>query len=60
MTGRLAVSVKEASQITSIGEASIRLAINKGHLPAKRNGRNIVIKTAHLDAWLDSLEDVAS
>lgn len=57
---KAALNVADAADHVSVSEGTIREAINKGKLPAKRNGRRILIKVVDLDKWLDSLEDVAS
>ena len=56
----LAVTVKQAEQITGFGKTAIYDAINKGQLPAARNGRNLIIRIAALEAWIKSLEDNAA
>jgi excisionase family DNA binding protein len=52
----LSISVRDASELTSLSEYEIRNAINKGELSARRVGRRLVILTDDLRSWLDSLE----
>lgn len=54
----LAVSIRNASQITDISETTLRDAINKQQLPAHRVGRAIRIRVADLDTWLKLLPRV--
>lgn len=64
----ITVTVQEAAQMTGVSPDVIRAAINTLRLPAKRipsvkkggAGKRIVIKVSDLEAWVDSLEDVAS
>ena len=56
----LAVTVRTAAQMTEISETTIRDAINKQQLAAFRVGRQIRIKVADLETWLDSLVRVGS
>ncbi len=51
------LSVLEANKITSIGQATIRKAIDDGGLAAIRLGqRRILILPESLELWLKSLE----
>lgn len=58
-TTPLAVSIAQAAQATGLSEDTIRDAVQKLQLPAKRFGRRILIRWADLAAWVDELEDVA-
>lgn len=54
----MAVSIRNAAQITDISETTLRDAINKQELPAHRVGRAIRIRVADLDDWLAGLPRV--
>lgn len=54
----LAVKIRTAAAMTEISETTIREAINKQELPAFRVGREIRVKIADLEAWIDSLQRV--
>lgn len=54
----LTVTIAQAATLTGLSPDTIRSEINKGKLPAKRNGTRIVIRYADLEAWVDQLEDV--
>ena len=56
----LAVSIKNASQMTDISETTLRDAINKQQLPAFRVGRSIRVRVTDLDQWLSTLTRVGS
>lgn len=56
----LAVSIRNAAQMTDISETTIREAINKQKLPAFRVGRSIRILTSDLEGWLKTLVRVGS
>lgn len=60
MADQIAVSVKTAAALTDLSEATIRDAINKQQLPARRVGRSPRIKVADLEAWIDSRPIVGS
>jgi len=57
-TPTIGVSVKEASQITSISDKEIRDAVNRGDIPARRIGRRIAIDYPGLVEWFHSHEPV--
>lgn len=56
----IAHTVAGAAAAVSVSQDTIREAINKKQLPAKRTGKRILIKVTDLEKWLDQLEDVAS
>ena len=58
-SGALSISVADAAAVTSFSQALIRDAINRGQLPAVKNGRRIAIRVTDLNAWLESLPKVA-
>ena len=55
--GLLALSVRDAAVKTGVSEYEIRNAINFGDLSAKRIGQRLIIPTAALAAWIQTLED---
>lgn len=55
----LTVTVAQAAQATGLSADTIRLAVNKLDLPAKRHGSRILIRWVDLQKWVDALEDVA-
>lgn len=59
MTDRHAVSVKTAADMYDVGQDTIRGAINRRELPAKRIGRNLRIDVTALREWFDSLADAS-
>lgn len=54
---RAAVSIRTAGDMYDLSPDTIRAAINKGRLPAKRVGRSIRVDVAALAEWFRSLED---
>ena len=52
---RLTVSVRDASDMTSLSQYEIYTAINKGELPAVRLKRRILIFPEDLQTWLKGL-----
>ena len=60
------MTIRQASEATSLGEAVIRRAISEGSLRAKNVGNpkavrpTIRIKPDDLNEWVDSLADVIS
>ena len=59
MTERLAVGVKTAAAMYEVGEDTIRGAINRRELPAKRIGRALRIDVSALREWFDALSDAS-
>lgn len=57
MSDPLAVSIKTAAERVELSQDSIRTAINKQQLPAKRVGRVLRIRVTDLEAWFDGLDD---
>ena len=55
MSQPIAVSVKTAAQLVDVSEDTIRTAIYAEQLTARKVGSRWVIKTADLEAWIDSL-----
>ena len=55
----LAVTIAQAAQATGLSADTIRDEINKGRLPAKRQGRRILILWVDLQKWVEGMEDVA-
>lgn len=57
MTARLeqvAYSRREVAELTSLSFETVRRAINRGDLPAKKVGRRVLVLAKDLDAWLDA------
>ena len=54
----LSVTVAVASTITGLSQMKVRDAINRGALPAKREGVNILIRYRDLEAYIDGLPSV--
>lgn len=54
------ITVKEAARRTGLSEDTIYDEIHQLKLPAKRRGRQIIIRFADLEKWYDELEDAAS
>lgn len=58
-------TIAQAAQDTGLSQDTIREAINKGELPAKRYGGNqgkggrILVRVEDLHKWVDDMEDVA-
>ena len=52
-----AVSIRQAADSYGLDPATIRQAIDKLDLPAKKVGRKILIRTTDLEGWFDSLPD---
>lgn len=52
-----AVSIRDASDMVGLDSTTIRDAIDKLQLPAKKYGRRILIRTADIEAWFDGLDD---
>lgn len=55
--GTYAVSIRQAADMVSLDQTTIRDAVNKRHLPAKRLGRKILVRVVDLEAWFDGLDD---
>lgn len=55
----ITVTIAQAATATGLSPDTIRQAVNRADLPAKRAGTRILIRWADLEAWVDSLEDVA-
>lgn len=53
----IAVELKDAAAMVGLHADTLRKAINKRDLPAKKSGRKILVKVTDLDAWVDSLPD---
>lgn len=49
------MDLPRAAAHVSLSERSLREAINAGDLPCTRQGRKILIKTADVEVWSDSL-----
>lgn len=56
-SGPYAVSIKDAAAMVGLDPTTIRDAIDKLHLPAKRYGRRILVRVSDLEAWFDGLDD---
>lgn len=58
-------TIAQAAQDTGLSQDTIREAINKGELPAKRyggsqgKGGRILVRVEDLHKWVDDMEDVA-
>lgn len=55
----ITVTIAQAAQATGLSPDTIRKAVNKAELPAKRNGSRILIRWDDLQKWVDGMEDVA-
>lgn len=55
-TEPIAVSVRTAADMLDVSQDTIRAAINRGELTARRVGRILRIGTADLRQWFDSHE----
>jgi excisionase family DNA binding protein len=55
--GKLAYSVEEASERTSLSKAYLRLEIGAGRLKVKRFGRRVLILSEDLQSYLQSGAD---
>lgn len=53
-------TIAQAAQDTGLSQDTIRQAVLKGDLPAKRVGRRIIVKVSDLTKWIDQLEDVSA
>lgn len=51
MSEPFAVDVRDAAQMVSLSEGTLRKAVVAGELPAIRVGRGLRIETAELLAW---------
>jgi excisionase family DNA binding protein len=51
----LTVSVRDAALATSLSEFEVRKLVNDGTLPARRNGRRVLIEYSGLEAYIRSL-----
>ena len=54
MTEPLAVSIPEASRISSCGRSTLYSEIKSGHLKIRKVGRRTIVVLDDLRAWLDS------
>jgi len=52
---RVAYSLTEASEATSLGRSTIEEAVSKGRLPARKFGARTLILASDLQAFLESL-----
>ena len=52
---KLALSIKEAAQMSSLGETSIYKAIKDGQLISRKYGTRTIIRRVDLDSFLESL-----
>lgn len=55
----LTVTIAQAAERTGLSQDTIREAVNRLELPAKRHGRRIVIRYTDLEKWVDGMEDVS-
>ncbi|MBK7822858.1 MAG: helix-turn-helix domain-containing protein [Tessaracoccus sp.] len=51
------MGLKDAERATGISADQLRDACKRGDLPSRKNGTRYVIRTADLEAWIDSLPD---
>jgi excisionase family DNA binding protein len=51
----LTVSVRDAALATSLSEFEVRKLVNDGTLPARRNGRRVLVEYAALQDYIRSL-----
>lgn len=56
--GRLAYRVAEISEQTGLSEDTVRRAIDRGELVARRVGGVLVVLAGELQRWLEGLETV--
>lgn len=56
---KIAYSVQEASEATSMSVSMIRQLIRESKLPARRQGTKILISGDDLKAYIESLPEVA-
>ena len=54
------LTVRNVSDRTGLSESTIRTAVNKGELLAKKYKSRIRIRPADLAAWIDSMENVSN
>ena len=59
LSEQMLFSLPEASQVTSLSEATLRRAINNGQLIGVRIGTAVRIRKNDLDNWISSLEQVS-
>jgi len=52
---RIAYSITEASEATSLGRSTIEDAVSTGRLPARKFGARTLILASDLQAFLESL-----
>jgi excisionase family DNA binding protein len=45
--------VREAAELLSLGESTVKLLIRKGELPVVRCGRAVRVPRADLDKWVE-------
>ncbi|MGJ8558940.1 MAG: helix-turn-helix domain-containing protein [Litorimonas sp.] len=57
MSKKLAVTVKEAGQILSLGRSSIYRLIGRGDLKPRKIGKRTVILVSDLEAFVSSLPE---
>jgi len=60
MTKKLAYSVKEAAEMLSLSEITIRRMIDSGDIKVKRTpgGGRIIIPAKELNKWVDVKEEI--
>lgn len=51
---RLALSVADAAAASGLSQSYLRDEITRGHLPAVRKGRRLLVRVRDLDAYLRS------
>lgn len=55
--GPYAISVKDAADMVGLDATTVRSAIDKQQLPAKKVGRVLRIRVSDVEAWFDGLDD---
>lgn len=55
----LAVSVAKAADMCDLDQTTIRAAIARREIPAKKVGRKLLVPVDGLKAWIESLPDAS-
>jgi excisionase family DNA binding protein len=55
----LAVELKDAATMVGLHADTLRKAIHKRELPARKSGRKILVKVAALEEWFDTLPEAS-
>lgn len=49
---RLALSIREAAEVTGLGYTTLRKVVREGQLPTVRVGRRRLVRFEDLESWL--------